>query len=510
MKSIIYSAHAIRKVFGPTIALDDVSFDVPEGSIVGLVGMNGAGKSTLMRVIAGAVAPDSGRLSIDGQDVSFGSTSDALNEGVAIVSQELSLFPSLTVLENLQIMQGRRKWPSRAAFRKSAREVLQRLGFAFRLGDRVAELGLADRQVVEIARALLQVPRVLILDEPTSALHAAEVERLHIQLRRLRDSGVGIVYVTHFLEDILDVCDEIVVLRNGSRVECPDLSHTDRLPRLVAAMLGETTVSGLKPKRNDEGADVVGEGASAPLSISGLKGPNGLVIEGLSVQPGEIVGLAGLIGSGVAELFSVLFGLKRLEAGKIVLPSGLALQETPADAVRAGVAYVPPERKTIGLMQRQTIGENVISVRTLAQGRDGFFPNRSRLEQVAWGRCAELDIRMSSIRQVVSTLSGGNQQKVVFAKWLEAGPSLLLLDDPTRGIDVSARQEIHHIVRRLARSGLVILYYSSDPAETVQIADRIGVFVDGALIRELSGDKKTEHNVITLMNSSVDSPAIDG
>ncbi len=505
MKSVIYSAKGIRKSFGSTVALDDVSFDVREGAIVGLVGTNGAGKSTLMRVIAGAVAPDAGELFIDGQRVSFGSTLDALNEGVAIVSQELSLFPSLTIEENLRFVQGKQKWLSQSAFRKLARETLLQLGSSFRLTDRVARLGLADRQLVEIARALLQQPRILILDEPTSALHAAEVHRLHVQLRRLRDSGVGVVYVSHFLEDLLDVCDEITVLRNGRCVECPDLTEPDRLSRLVAAMLGDATVSS-SVKKDEEVAAIGGQSAAAPLIISDLKGPKRLEIKELSAKPGEIVGLAGLVGSGVEELFAVLFGLQSSKTGTVRLPSGRAAPETPADAVRAGIAYVPPDRKTMGLMVRQTIGENVISVRTLAQGRDGFVPDRSRLARVASRRCADLGVRMSSIKQVVGALSGGNQQKIVFAKWLEANPSLLLLDDSTRGIDIGARQEIHNIIRRLNRLGLVILFYSSDPAEIIQVADRIVVFVDGTIIRELSGDQKTEHNVITLMNSSADCP----
>jgi ABC-type sugar transport system ATPase subunit len=505
MKNVIYSAQDIRKSFGPTVALDDVSFDVREGTIVGLVGMNGAGKSTLLRIIAGAIAPDAGALFIDGHQISFGSTLDALDKGVAIVSQELSLFPALTIDENLQFIHGAQRWQSIAAFRKSARETLNQLGATFRLTDRLAGLGLADRQLVEIARALLQRPRILILDEPTSALHAAEVGRLHAQLRRLRDTGVGIVYVSHFLEDLLDICDEITVLRNGRCVESPDLTKADKLPRLVAAMLGDTPVSSSAHK-DDEAAATSKQSTFAPLLISGLQGPKRLKIEELSAKPGEIVGLAGLVGSGVEELFAILFGLQPSKAGMVQLPSGGALPETPADAVRAGVAYVPPDRKTMGLMLRQTIGENVISVRTLTQGRDGFVPDRSQLARTASKRCAELSVRMSSIQQIVSALSGGNQQKVVFAKWLEANPSLLLLDDSTRGIDIEARQEIHNIIRRLNRLGLVTLFYSSDPAEIVQIADRIAVFADGAIIGELSGEQKTEHNVITLMNSSADSP----
>ncbi|MEW5420275.1 sugar ABC transporter ATP-binding protein, partial [Amorphus sp. 3PC139-8] len=474
MEGAIYVATGIRKTFGPTVALDDVGFEVSRGSIVGLAGMNGAGKSTLLRIIAGATQPDVGQLRIDGREVKFASTSDALSEGVAIVSQELSLFPSLTVEENLKIVDGRGGWASGAKFRRDAEQTLSELGFTYGLKERVEGLNLAERQLVEIARALLQRPRVLILDEPTSSLHAAEVEQLHAQLRRLRDDGVGIVYVTHFLEDLLDVCDEAVVLRNGQRVESPDMARSDALPALVSAMLGDADVDA------DESA-VAGEAelahfvpkAGGPLTISNLKADPALVVPQLNIAPGEVYGLAGLVGSGVSDLFEVLFGLKKASSGSVTLPSGKPLQKSPVAAVRAGVAYVPSDRKTVGLMQRQTIGENVVSVRALAQGRDGWIPNRATLGEVAGKHCAELGVRMSSTDQIVSTLSGGNQQKVVFAKWLEAEPSMLLLDDPTRGIDIHARHEIHEIIRKLARSGMTILIYSSDPGE-VDLPQRSG------------------------------------
>jgi len=506
MGRTIYEACNIRKAFGPTIALDDVGFEVREGAIVGLAGMNGAGKSTLLRIIAGATKPDAGQLLVEGKPVEFASAMEALDEGVAIVSQELSLFPSLSVEENLKIIRGRRRWTSKAAFRREAEQTLRDLGFIYGLRERVETLSLADRQLVEIARALLQHPRVLILDEPTSSLHAAEVERLHAQLRRLRDQGVGIVYVTHFLDDLLDICDEAVVLRNGRRVESPDLKKSDSLSALVAAMLGDDPLAGKSDARGDGGA-VFADLASAnagPLVITGLESTSGLRVGKLNVQPGEIYGLAGLVGSGVSDLFEVLFGLKGTTSGAITLPSGKPVQPTPAAAVQAGVAYVPPDRKTVGLMQRQTIAENVVSVRSLAQGRDGLLPDRAKLSQVALRRCGELGVNMSSVDQIVSTLSGGNQQKVVFAKWLEALPSLLLLDDPTRGIDIHARLEIHGTIRQLARSGRIVLLYSSDPGEVVEVADRVGVFVDGSLAGELKGADKTEHNVVVLMNSVKD------
>ncbi|AJE44946.1 sugar ABC transporter ATP-binding protein [Celeribacter indicus] len=503
MKSEIFSARGIGKTFGSTVALEDVGFDLHAGRITGLVGMNGAGKSTLLQILAGALQPDTGTLEVDGRKVDFHSTEEALRAGIAIVSQELSLFSSLSVEENLALVKGHRSWPSRAAFRADARRILHELGFDYDLGIRLVHLTLADQQLVEIARALLQQPRVLILDEPTSSLHSVEVQRLHRQLIRLREEGVSIVYVSHFLEDLLDVCDTAVVLRNGHRVEAPDLRAPDSLPRLVAAMLGdEATDSTLDSGTDAPLLDLPDRRANGPLRISGLTTATGLDIDDLTVAPGEIYGISGLIGSGVTDLFGLLFGLQTARSGEVVLPSGRSAAATPPDAVRAGVAYLPADRKAVALMQRQTIAENIGSVRALGLGGDGAFIRRKRMVQRAEERCVQLGIRMASVHQTVSELSGGNQQKVVFAKWLEAEPSLLLLDDPTRGIDIHARLEIHRTIRDLARSGLVVLVYSSDPGEVVELADRVGVFADGRLVGELRGEDRTEHNLIVMMNST--------
>ncbi|APZ53863.1 sugar ABC transporter ATP-binding protein [Salipiger abyssi] len=507
----IFSARGIGKTYGATVALDNVGFELRPGEIIGLAGMNGAGKSTLLQIIAGAIRPSAGELTIDGHPVQFGSTADALREGIAIVSQELSLFSSLSVEENLRMLKGQRSWPSRSAFRKEARKILSELGFDYDLGRRLEGLSLGERQLVEIARALLQSPRVLILDEPTSSLHTSEVKRLHDQLRRLRDLGVGIVYVTHFLEDLIDVCDEAVVLRNGQRVASPDLKDPDSLPALVAAMLGDDPLA--DPETEDE-SDHALEGYSfpegGPLVISDLRGTSGFAVEALEVKAGEVYGVSGLVGSGVSDLFEILFGVQKPAAGRVRLPSGASMQPDPAAAVKAGVAYLPADRKALSLMQRQSIAENVVSVRSLAQGRDGIVLDRAQTVALAQKRCAQLGVKLATVEQTVSELSGGNQQKVVFAKWLEAQPTLLLLDDPTRGIDIHARLEIHRIVRHLAQAGLVVLVYSSDPGEIIDLADRIGVFVDGRLAGELSGAEMTEHNLLVMMNSTKDAGAVSG
>jgi ABC-type sugar transport system ATPase subunit len=505
--SVIYSAKAISKRFGAVHALSDVDFDVVEGQVNGLLGANGAGKSTLLKIIAGALAPDSGELRLDGKRLVMASTDDAARAGIAIVSQELSLFPALSVEENLLLAPGKGAWRARRAFSRRARDLLQRLGVEVTLRTPLYRLALADRQLVEIARALLQDPRVLILDEPTSSLHVAEVERLHDIIRGLRASGIGIVYVSHFLEEVLEISDNLVILRNGRRVPEDIRPSAGQLQSVVALMLGETPESMAEralrsdDRSNDDGR--IPRIEVGPLRIVGLKGQAALVIDNLEVQPGMIVGVAGLAGSGVEELFAVLFGLAKAKAGEITLPTGRPLPTSTAAAVKAGVAYTPADRKQHGLMLRQSIAENVVSVRALTLGRDGFVLHAERLRQAATKRCRELGVIAGSMRQPVGALSGGNQQKIVFAKWIEASPSLLVLDDPTRGIDIGAKREMHRIMRRLAQSGRVVLFYSSDPGEIVAVSDRVIVLVDGVLTQQLDGETLTERELVTAINTGV-------
>ena len=506
--SVIYSARGISKRFGAVQALSGVDFDVVDGKVNGLVGANGAGKSTLLKIIAGALPPDSGELRLDDQPLAMTSITDAARAGIVIVSQELSLFPALSVEENLLLAPGGRAWKARRAFGRKAHGVLANLGVDVDFKMPLHRLTLADRQLVEIARALLQNPRVLILDEPTSSLHIAEVERLHEIIRSLRDSGIGIVYVSHFLEELLEISDNLVILRNGKRVPEDISPASDQLKAVVAAMLGEapeSTVERAQRSKDTATADTsIPEIKVGPLRIRALKGPTTLEIENLEIQPGAIVGVAGLAGAGVEELFAVLFGLAKPRAGEVMLPTGVPLPTNTAGAVKAGVAYTPADRKQYGLMLRQSIAENVVSVRSLTLRRDGFVFSAEHFDRVAAERCRQLGVVAASMQQPVGSLSGGNQQKVVFAKWIEAAPSLLVLDDPTRGIDIGAKREMHRIMRRLARSGRVVLFFSSDPGEIVAISDRVIVFVDGVLTRELDGDALTEHELVTAMNTGLE------
>ena len=495
MDTALYSTRNISKSFGATRALAGVEIDIHAGRITGLLGANGAGKSTLMKILSGALQPDGGELVFEGRPFHMGSMQEAWQRGVAFVSQELNLFPALSVGENLWLVPGRAGLIPTRDFLRKAKAQTEALGLSVAMATPVDTLSLADRQLVEIARALLQSPRVLILDEPTSALQAAEVHRLHAILRRLRDTGVAIIYISHFLEEVLEVVDDVIVIRDGANVALPAGRPT--VPQIVEAMLGRAP-SPLHPA--DLPATATGAAGGKTLTISGLETGDGLRIESLVAREGEVVGIAGLAGAGTDALIEVLFGMRRPTAGTIALPSGKGAPASRAEAVRNGVAYFPSDRKRLGLTLQQSIHENISAVRSLALGRDGPVPNVARQRETARDRAAEIGIKFANVDDPVSTLSGGNQQKVVFARWLEAAPDLLLLDDPMRGVDVNAKREMYRIIRGLAERDRIILFQSTDLGDYVACADRVLVFARGRIIDELKGSRLNEHELTHSMN----------
>ena len=494
-------AQGIRKRYGGVTALDGVDFTARSGSVHALLGENGAGKSTLVKTLAGAQAPDAGALRLDGRELELRSTADATAQGIAVVSQELSVFPDLDVLSNLFPMREPRRGLliSRRAMARVAEPVLHDMGLDVGLETPVGELSLEQRQLVEIARAVVSGPRILILDEPTSALHADGTARLHEVLRGLRDRDVGIVYVSHILEDVLEICDEVTVLRDGRTVVDGQPAAGMTIDVIVRAMLGDKVLAAVA-EATPRGADDAA-GTRPCLRMTGVSVDGELDDVSLEVEAGTVVGLAGVAGAGHRTALAALVGLVQPDAGSIELPGGEPLGRGMRQAIRQGVALVSGDRRRFGVMLDKSIAENVGQVCSVALSRDGLFVRSSRMRERAREHASRLGIKASSVEQEVGTLSGGNQQKVVFAKWLAAEPSVLLLDDPTRGIDVGAKAEIYGLMRELADRGTVQVLVSEDPLELAAICDSVVVFHEGRVCARLERPDVSAHTILEVMNT---------
>ncbi|GAB3347171.1 sugar ABC transporter ATP-binding protein [Modestobacter lapidis] len=496
-------AQGIRKAYGGVVALAGVDLTVRAGSVHALLGENGAGKSTLVKVLVGAVTPDAGVLRLGGKDLTVANTADAVDKGIAVVSQELSLFPDLDVLSNLFPMREYKRGPlvDRRGMAAKARPVLDELGLDLALDAPVEHLPLDQRQLLEIARALVTDPAVLILDEPTSALHSRESERLHDVLRRLRTRDVAVVYVSHHLEDVLAVCDEVTIMRDG-RVAVPSVpASTLTVDRIVQHMLGDK-VAAVVEERAHSGALAVEPGQPA-LRLENVTVPGQLQDVDLVVPCGRVVGLAGIAGAGHRAVLDVASGVARPSRGRVVLPDGSPLKAGLRGAISQGVAIVSGDRKRFGVMLDKPIWDNIGQVSSVALRRDGMVIRAGKVRERAAEHVRRLGIKTPSVDLEVGMLSGGNQQKVVFAKWLEARPTVLLLDDPTRGIDVGAKAEIYGLFREQADNGAVQLVASSDPRELASVCDEVIVFYDGKVCARLSGRHLDAHTLLEVMNTGI-------
>jgi ABC-type sugar transport system ATPase subunit len=513
----VLQATGVSKRYGGVVALRPTDFAVRPGAVHALLGENGAGKSTLVKILTGSLPPDTGRLAIDGTPVAFGSTAQATARGgVAVVSQELSVFPQLSVLANLFMLREVRRAGllDRRAMTRLAAPVLADLGLAADLRAPLGELPLADQQLVEIGRALLARPRVLVLDEPTSALGAAATGNLLRIVAALRSRGTGVVFVSHILEEVLSVADEVTVLRDGQAV----LDRRPRadldIPAIVAAMLGPARAA--EPGSVAPGPVMAGPGVSGRAAAGAGAGPAGpersLRVAGvpvapggpgaaLTVRPGEIIGLAGLAGAGQQRLLEIIAGLARPAAGQVLLPGGAPVPWPRRRAVAAGVALVSGDRRGRGLLLDKPLWENIAQVRSVALGRDGLLIRRPALRRRAAVQIGRLGIRAGSPDSPAGSLSGGNQQKAVLAQWLELEPRILLLDDPTRGVDIGAKRDLHALIRVLARAGAIVVLCSTDNSELAGLCDRVAVFYQGALAGELSGARLDEHALLAAVNT---------
>ncbi|MET7336852.1 sugar ABC transporter ATP-binding protein [Nonomuraea sp. NPDC005650] len=505
--TVVLAGRDLAKSYGGVRALAGVDVAFREGTVHALVGENGAGKSTLVRILAGAVPPDRGELLLGGRPVRFGSTAQAAGQRVAIVSQELNLFPDQDVLANVFAHRLPRRGPlvDRAAMRALAAPVLAELGLRAPPDALVESLPLGERQLVEIARALVERPRVLILDEPTSALQPAEVARLHEIVGGLRDRGTAVVYVSHVLEDVLAICDEVTVLRDGAVVlGGADAAGLD-LATLVTAMLGGRAPKGGPATPRPAGAAGagmagVGMAGAGPLRLVSVTVPGRLREVSLEAAPGEILGIAGLVGSGHTDVLRVVAGALTPAPGHVELPDGTRPAPGVRAAVKAGVGLISGDRRGVGITADKPVWENVVQVDAVGLARHGGWLTARALRETARAFTERVGVRMSSIEQAVDQLSGGNQQKVVFAKWLAARPSVLLMDDPTRGIDIGARAEIYALMSELAQAGAVQLLASSDPKELAEVCHRVVVIRKGRVSAVLEGAGLTAHAVLEAVN----------
>jgi ABC-type sugar transport system ATPase subunit len=481
MSTALLEARAISKRFGGTQALSGVDLSLQAGEVHCLVGENGAGKSTLGKVVAGVVAPDAGTLTLDGRKVGFRAPRDALATGIAIVEQELALVPAMTVEENVRLGQ-------RRVSRRAVQQLNDECSLDLDLDVRVEGLPVAEQQKVELLRALARRARIVVMDEPTARLAGPEARNLRDIVRRLADRGTAVVYVSHFLEEVLDVGDRITVLRNGAVVRS-GATAGQTADDLVAAMLGRAAVLSFPAKRPPQ------EDASDVLSVRGLSGLDQVHDVSLNVRRGEIVGLAGLVGSGRTEVARLIFGADRRSAGAVELEGRPVSCSSPHRAIGDGIAYLPESRKDLGLFLRMSVQENVTLSALDGVCRLGMVSGRR--ERAAGATMLQrIGVQPPDPALAVGTLSGGNQQKVLFAKWLWPQPRLLIADEPTRGVDIGAKFAIYKLLAELAADGLAVLLISSELEEVVGLCHRVVVMARGRPVATFAGDEITEDRIL--------------
>jgi len=486
----LLSATGIAKRFGAVSVLDGVQLNLRAGEVHALMGQNGAGKSTLIRILTGVIAPDAGTLVLDGAPIAPASPLAAQQLGISTVYQEVNLCPNLTVAENIHAGRfPRRGWAGLKAIDgprmvRETRALLTRLNLDIDPRRSVGSLPVALQQLVAIARALSVEAKVLILDEPTSSLDDSEVESLFTVLRGLRGAGLAILFVTHFLDQVYAIADRITVLRNGGFVGEWTPAQLPA-PALVSAMVGRdvTLASAATVEASVESAAPAG---GAPrLALRGFGARRRLHPVSLDLRDGEIVGVAGLLGSGRTELARMIFGLDPADSGTLAVEGRPERFTHPAQAVRLGLAFCPEERKSDGIVGELSVRENIVLA---LQARTGLWPciRPAQQRELAQHYVALLGIRVADTDMPIALLSGGNQQKALLARWLATAPRVLILDEPTRGIDVAAKQELMNEVMRLARTGMSVLFISSEIDEVLRISDRIVVLRDRRKAGELA------------------------
>lgn len=480
----ILQMREIAKHFGPVKALNGVNLDVYAGEIHALMGENGAGKSTLMKVLSGAHKATSGVIEVDGRPVAISGPAHAKQLGISIIYQELALAPNLTVAENMLLGHEKSRMGvlDRAAMHRACAGVLEQLGVDFGAADKVGGLSLAQRQQVEIARALLSDCRILVMDEPTTSLSSTECERLFALIRRLRGQGLAIIYISHRMSEIYDLSDRVTVLRDGRYVGCIERAELSE-DRLVQMMVGRD-LSSFYQKDRSAGYK------AGPVVLSVCNMADGRKVRGVSLDlhAGEILGLAGIVGAGRTELARLVYAADQKTTGAVTLNGREQDLKNPLDAIEAGIVYLTEDRKHEGLFLDMSVSQNV-NIAAMGGDSRGFglldFSAAGRRTRAA---IDDMKIAVSGPQVNVGSLSGGNQQKVLLARLLQTDPKVLMLDEPTRGVDIGAKSEIYRIIEKLAEKGTAILVISSDLPELVGICDRVVVMREGVIAGEVGGE----------------------
>ena len=484
----LYAAQGIRKTYGAIEVLKGVSLDLKPGRMVTVMGENGAGKSTLFKILAGQVPPTGGTLSLDGAPVALSSPSAAHARGIYLVPQEPALLPELTVAETMFVgalptrggLLGRVDW---AAMRSRARAALDALELPIDVDRTARSLSIAQQQQVECAKALLRGCRIILFDEPTSPLTAHEVEHLFSIMRRLKADGCTLSFISHRMDEVLEISDEIAVLRDGVLVDLVDRPAFDRT-RLLSRMVGRPMKA--VPRRAASNAR-----DEVALEVRGLSDGTRFADVAFSLRRGEVLGLAGLVGAGRTEIAETVFGIRPATAGEVRLGGDVVTGRDSHDLIRKGLVYVPEDRARHGAVLPMTITENVTSGLLDRVRRRAGLLSAADETRISASAVRDFRVRCAGLDQTLRELSGGNQQKVVFAKWMTTGPRVAILDEPTRGVDVGAKEEIYEMIDAMARDGMALLVISSESEELVRLCDRILSIYEGRIVAELSGSDIT-------------------
>ena len=479
----------ICKSFGSNLVLDKVSFTLTGGEIKALLGENGAGKSTLMNILGGVIARDSGTIKIDGEEVVFHTPKESLDKGIAFIHQELNLINDLAIYENLFIGREIKKkngFLDKNAMIEETKKVFARMDLDLNPETMVRDLDASYKQIVEISRAMLMNARLVIMDEPTTSLTDPEIERVFSFMRRLKAEGVGIIFISHKLNEVMTICDSYTVLRDGHMISTGLISEVTTTD-ITRMMVGHE----IKNIKRAEGSNL------GPVVLEAKNLSDGKHFKDISfkIHRGEVVGFTGLLGDGRSELFQAIFGAAGHYEGTLLVDGKEVKMHSTLQAVEMGIAYVPRNRKENGIIKDMTILENG-SLVTMSKRKKGPFIDDEAIKSDFNKQKESLRIKMGEDIDLITSLSGGNQQKVVLAKWLSLNPQILILDNPTQGVDVGAKEEIYEIILRLAKEGVAIVILSSEAQEIIRVSSRCYVMYHGEIIKELKGDEMDEHEIM--------------